>query len=79
MRYLGHWPQTFAAALLVALLPQGALAATGAFGDYSPAEIYSEHTSSTLYLPMRDGVRIAVRVTRPARDGQPAPGRFPVI
>ena len=28
---------------------------------------------------MRDGVRLAVRITRPARDGQPAPGPFPVI
>jgi uncharacterized protein len=34
---------------------------------------------SNLRVPMRDGVRLATDVYRPARDGRPAPGRFPAI
>ena len=30
-------------------------------------------------LPMRDGIRLACDIYRPARDGHPAPGPFPVI
>jgi hypothetical protein len=49
------------------------------FGSYRPERAFTESVSSSLYLPMRDGVRLAVRVSRPALGGQPAPGRFPVI
>jgi predicted acyl esterase len=49
------------------------------FGSYVPAKTYSESLSSSEYLPMRDGVRLAMRITRPALNGQPAPGPFPVI
>lgn len=51
----------------------------GTFGHYAPVPQFSEHVSSSLYLPMRDGVRLAIRVTQPARDGRAAPGRFPVV
>ena len=50
-----------------------------AFGHYRPPLEFSEHVSSTLYLPMRDGVRLALRITRPAQQGKAAPGPFPVI
>ena len=30
-------------------------------------------------IPMRDGVRLAADVYRPARDGKPVPGRFPTL
>ncbi len=72
-------------ALLAALLPcfavlgQPRAPAPGGFGHYHPAAQFSEQVSSTLYLPMRDGVRLAMRITRPAQGGQPAPGRFPVL
>lgn len=33
----------------------------------------------SLYLAMRDGVRLAVDVFLPQKDGAPAPGRFPTI
>ena len=70
--------------LMLAVLTGGsglaALAqASGSFGNYHPSRQFTEQLSTSLYLPMRDGVRLAVRITRPARDGQPAPGRFPVI
>lgn len=50
-----------------------------AFGHYRPSLTFSEHVSTTQYLPMRDGLRLALRITRPARNGQAAPGPFPVI
>lgn len=49
------------------------------FGHYQPARQFTEQARSTFYLPMRDGVRLAVTVARPARGGQPADGQFPVI
>lgn len=62
----------------VAAVAHGAQSGSS-FGDYRPAPQFSEHVSSTFYLPMRDGVRLAVRVTQPARAGRAAPGRFPVL
>ncbi len=32
-----------------------------------------------VYIPMRDGVKLAVDIYRPALDGEPAPGRFPAV
>lgn len=49
------------------------------FGAYDAPAAYPERVTTSLYLPMRDGVRLAVSVTLPAKDGKPAPGRFPVI
>jgi putative CocE/NonD family hydrolase len=58
--------------------PAGAAVAPS-FGHYRPAPRFTEQVTSSLYLPMRDGVRLAVTIARPARDGKPAEGRFPVI
>jgi len=54
-------------------------AAAASFGDYRPPPEFTEHVTESLYLPMRDGTRLAVRLDRPAVDGEPAPGPFPVI
>ena len=35
--------------------------------------------TSDVMVAMRDGVNLATDIYRPARDGKPAPGRFPVI
>lgn len=74
-------PATFA---VVSLITGAAHAAqpqspAGEFGRYAPPERFSEQAASSFYLPMRDGTRLAVKVVRPARDGKPADGRFPVI
>lgn len=53
--------------------------APATFGHYQPAKVYTEQVATTMYLPMRDGTRLAVRILRPAIDGKPAPGKFPVI
>jgi putative CocE/NonD family hydrolase len=49
------------------------------FGRYQPVKQFGEQVTQTLYLPMRDGVRLAILIARPAHDGKPAAGRFPVI
>ncbi|WP_243455707.1 CocE/NonD family hydrolase [Sphingosinicella sp. BN140058] len=76
------------AALLATLCPlpflsgaiaQNAVAPGAAFGAYQPSRTYTEQVSSTFYLPMRDGVRLAMTVSRPARGGKAVDGRFPVI
>ncbi len=40
---------------------------------------YGVVVSWDVMVPMRDGVRLATDVYRPAVDGEPAPGRFPAI
>ena len=49
------------------------------FGHYNPPQAYEETATSSRFIMMRDGVRLAISVTRPARDGKPVEGRFPVI
>jgi putative CocE/NonD family hydrolase len=64
-------------AALALALPGAAFAA--GFGQYKPRPLFAEEQVSSLYVPMRDGVRIAVAIHRPAVGGKPAPGRFPVV
>lgn len=54
-------------------------AVPSSFGSYQPPRAFTEQVVTTQYLPLRDGTRVAVLIARPARDGQPAEGRFPVI
>lgn len=49
------------------------------FGAYKPVAGYSESVTTSFYVPMRDGTRIAMSLIRPAIGGKAAPGRFPVI
>lgn len=66
-------------ALGLMLFPGLVPAGNTGFGHYAPAVRYHERTSHTFYLPMRDGVRLAVRVTRPAIGARAPERRFPVI
>jgi putative CocE/NonD family hydrolase len=43
-----------------------------------PAE-FGVVVEKEVMIPMRDGVRLAADVYRPARDGKPASGRFPAV
>ncbi|MET0246127.1 MAG: CocE/NonD family hydrolase [Sphingomonas sp.] len=72
--------RTLVASLLIAAVPTAlhAQEAPG-FGRYAPALKYGDTVVTSEYLTMRDGVRIAVSVTRPAIGKKPAEGRFPVI
>ncbi len=62
-----------------ALMAPAAFAQPAPFGQYAPAEEFPETITTSIYLPMRDGVRLAVSITRPARGGQAVEGRFPVL
>ncbi|HSX57421.1 MAG TPA: CocE/NonD family hydrolase [Sphingomonas sp.] len=66
-------------ALLLAAAPAAYAQAPSSFGRYAPALQYKEAIVTSEYVTMRDGVKIAVSVTRPAIDDKPAPGKFPVI
>jgi putative CocE/NonD family hydrolase len=47
-----------------------------------PADHAAEHdvvVEKDVKIPMRDGVRLAADLYRPARDGKPAPGRLPAV
>lgn len=68
-----------AIALLLVATPAAYAQTASSFGRYAPTLQYKEAIVTSEYVTMRDGVRIAVSVTRPAIDGKPAPGRFPVI
>jgi uncharacterized protein len=46
--------------------------------SHRPAE-YGVAIEKNLMIPVRDGVRLAVDIYRPAREGKPAPGRFPAL
>src|SRR5579862_8889041 len=67
------------ASVTLLLICRQACAQETGFGHYQPPSMASESVSTSVYVPMRDGVRLAVRISRPARDGQPLPGRFAVI
>ena len=74
------WPRGGPLVLIALGLAQmHAAPASSTFGHYAPARQYHGQVSEELYLPMRDGVRLAVRIDRPANEGKPVPGRFPVI
>jgi putative CocE/NonD family hydrolase len=57
----------------VAALASGRPAAATTEGEYEAA------LTADIMVPMRDGVRLATDVYRPAKDGKPLSGRFPVI
>jgi putative CocE/NonD family hydrolase len=58
-------------------MPAGEQASS--FGRYQPAPLYSEALTTSQYLTMRDGVRLAISITRPSQNGKPVEGRFPVL
>ena len=63
---------------LLAGLNSGKLLAQPPKVNPRPAE-FGVVVEKNVMVPMRDGVRLAADVYRPARDGKPAPGRFPTL
>jgi uncharacterized protein len=49
------------------------------FGRYQPTPLYSEAVTTSQYLTLRDGVRLAISITRPSQNGNAVEGRFPVL
>jgi hypothetical protein len=54
-------------------------AAGASFARYPTTPVATEAVTTSQYLPMRDGVRLAMSITRPSKDGRPLDGQFPVI
>ncbi len=50
----------------------------GSYEGYSEP-MYDESSSSSQYIPMRDGTKLAALILRPAKDGQPETAPLPVI
>jgi uncharacterized protein len=67
--------------LLMLLLATGVVHGqpVSSFGQYQPRPLYSEAVTTSQYLTMRDGVLLAVSITRPFQNGKPVEGRFPVL
>ncbi len=49
------------------------------FGRYPAPPLYAESVTTSQYLAMRDGVRLAMSITRPSQNGRPVERRFPVL
>src|SRR5438270_7518387 len=45
----------------------------------SPAAVHGVAVEKNVLVTVRDGVKLAADVYRPARDGVPLPGRFPTL
>ncbi len=58
-------------------MPAGEKASS--FGRYQPTPLYSEALTTSQYLTMRDGVRLAISITRPSQNGKSVEERFPVL
>ena len=61
-----------------AVAAEDAVSAPGKYSGYSPV-LYDGVVRTSQYVTVRDGTRIAVDIIRPALNGQPAPGKFPVV
>ncbi|HRP05245.1 MAG TPA: hypothetical protein PLV87_10065, partial [Opitutaceae bacterium] len=46
---------------------------------YSRPPEFEVIVKKDVMVPMRDGVKLATDLYLPAKDGKPAPGRFPVV
>jgi uncharacterized protein len=75
MKNGGGWARYFCLAALLCLI-----------GPVKFAFSQSEHTGSfevgvvkDVMVPMRDGVKLATDIYYPAKDGAPAPGKYPVL
>lgn len=68
-----------AALLSLALLASLAPAASRADAWEPRAATYTAFLERDVFITMSDGVRLAADVIRPALNGQPAPGKFPVL
>ena len=72
-----RWTGVPWAALAVAVL--ASFPAVGQAAAQAKDQFYEYHVTPNVMVPMRDGVRMATDVYRPARNGQPVEGQWPVV
>jgi len=76
------WCTAFMAAwMFIGGSQAGAADKISAFGIYQgySQQAFPDQIKSSFYLPMRDGVRLAVDLYRPGINGKAAEGKFPVV
>ena len=70
----------FVMATLLPLLAAGSRSARGEPPKVSKrAAEFGVVVEKNVWIAMRDGIRLAADIYRPARDGKPADGRFPTL
>ncbi len=67
-----------AAAMNALAAAEPAVSRPGEYRGYTAAD-YDGHELASLYVPMRDGTRLAVDIFRPTRSGRLADGKFPIV
>ena len=72
-----RWTGAAWAPLAVAVL--ASFPAVGQAAAQAKDQFYEYHVTPNVMVPMQDGVRMATDVYRPARNGQPVQGRWPVV
>jgi len=65
--------------IAVLVLPAGRAAAQSLGPAYTSEATYDVTVAENIMVPMRDGVRLATDVYRPARGGEAASGTFPAL
>ena len=69
---------TVTAASMPTSTPDVRLSQPGNYKGYSQP-LYHQRSSSSQYIPMRDGTKLAALILRPAQDGEPVSIPLPVI
>jgi uncharacterized protein len=69
---------TLPAATLPTSTPEGRLSQPGTYEGYSQLQ-YNERSSTSEYISMRDGTKLAALILRPAQDGKTVSTPLPVI
>jgi len=54
------------------------VSAFGQYAGYSPS-LYKQYKRSSVYVPARDGTRLAIDIYRPAVNGKPVRGKLPTV
>ena len=67
-----------AAADVTGARDSGRISAFGRYEGYS-VETYRQFVRTSVYVPVRDGTRLALDIYRPAIDGQPVRRKFPTV
>jgi uncharacterized protein len=64
-----------AASTLALVAPNAAVSAQAP----ALAQIGRDYVRTSEYVTMRDGIKLAIDIMRPARNGVPVPGKFPIV
>jgi uncharacterized protein len=72
------WPGQKQQPQAAAPAPPEKISRFGQYSGYSPV-LYNSTVRTSVYLTMRDGVKIAIDILRPARDGKAVEEKLPVV